>query len=167
MILAHRLGRWMGSSLLILVSGLSGCGGNDGRVPLYPTSGTVLVGDKPTEGILVRLYNEANPANLDAPQPFATTDAEGKFQLGTFEEKDGAPEGRYVVVLRWPEGPPGPGIPRDRLGNAFTDLSKTPYRATIPQGGTTLEPFKIEESVIKKLPSPSPRDVDRSMPGGP
>jgi hypothetical protein len=154
-------------ALVAAVIGLSlvGCSSDDGRVKLYPVSGQVLVGDLPAEGLRVRFYNASAPNDIDAPQPFGTTDATGKFEMGTFEEKDGAPAGEYLVVLLWPDGPPGPGIPRDRLGNAFTDLSKTPYRAKVPEGGTVLDPIKVDASKVKKL-APRP-DVDPTNPNAP
>lgn len=145
-----------------------GCGAKGDRVPLFPVSGQVLVGDKPAANAEIRFIDAKNPSDLDAPRPFATADAAGKFQLGTFEPGDGAPAGSYNVMLIWPEGPPGPGAPRDRLKDTFRDPAKTPLKATIPEGGGPLEPFKIDPAQIKKAsPRPTPNPGDPSDPTRP
>ena len=129
---------------------LSGCGAKGDHVACYPVSGQVLVGDKPADGVMVKFYNAKNPKNVDAPQPYATTDADGKFSLSTFDPGDGAPADDYIVILLWPVGPPGPSFPKDRLGNAYTNPDTTPFKATIAKGETRLEPFRIDPAKLVK-----------------
>src|SRR5689334_8068943 len=95
----------------------SGCEPTNDHVACYPTTGQVLIGDQPADGVMIKFYNAKNPKNVDAPQPYATTDASGIYSLSTFEADDGAPADDYIVIILWPEGPPGPGSPKDRLGN--------------------------------------------------
>ena len=146
-----------------------GCGAKGDRVPLFPVSGQILVGDQPAGNAEIRFIDAKSPLDLDAPRPFATADAEGKFRLGTFEPDDGAPAGSYNVMLIWPEGPPGPGPARDRLKDTFRDPANTPLKATIPEGGGPLEPFKIDPAQLKKIspkPAPDSGDVfDPTRPG--
>lgn len=137
-------------ALLWLSCLVAGCGGGAEHVACHQARGKVLIGEEPAPGIDVLLLNQANPGNIDAPQPYATTGPDGTFSLSTFEPGDGAPAGDYLVILKWPEGPPGPGIPADRLGNAFTDPAKTPYRATIAARDNQLEPFRIDPAAVKK-----------------
>ena len=145
-----------------------GCGPKGDRVPLFPASGQVLVGDQPASGAEIRFIDVRNPSDFDAPRPFATADAEGKFQLGTYDPGDGAPAGSYNVMLIWPEGPPGPGPARDRLKDTFRDPVKTPLKATIPEGGGPLEPFKIDPAQIKKTgPNTAPDLGDPANPTRP
>jgi hypothetical protein len=139
---------------LLLASALAasapGCGGKPGHVACYPAQGRVLVGEEPAAGVEILMLNAANPGNLDAPQPYATSGADGTFELSTFDPGDGAPAGDYVVTLRWPDGPPGPGLPPDRLGDAFTNPGKTPYKATVAAGAAKLDPFRIDPAAVKK-----------------
>lgn len=128
-----------------------GCGDEAPKIPLFPTSGRVLVGSEPAEGVEVRFFDAANVNDPDRPHPFAATDAEGRFDLGTFEAGDGAPVGRYKVMLLWPKGPPGPGVPRDRFGNAYTNPAQSPFEATVAEGAeNALQPFVVDPAILKK-----------------
>lgn len=133
----------------LLVLG-GGCTTEKPPVPLFPASGRVLMDDKPLEGVQVRFFDANQPTNLERPIPYAVTDTEGRFQLSTFRDGDGAPVGEYAAMLLWPEGPPGPGAPRDRLGNAFTNPAQSPFRATLAQGGTEIPPFRIDPVTVRK-----------------
>ena len=78
---------------------LAGCsGGKDkwlnGRPPVYKASGQVTYQDKPLEGALV-LYHPT----MGDTSAFGRTDSDGKFELTTFDQHDGAPEGSYKVVV--------------------------------------------------------------------
>ena len=130
-----------------------GCGGKPEHIACHPTRGRVLVGDEPAAGVDVLMLNAANPGNSESPQPYATTDADGTFELTTFEPGDGAPAGDYIVTLRWPDGPPGPSLPPARLGDAFTNPARTPYKATVAAKANQLDPFRIDPAVIKKAKS--------------
>ena len=132
---------------ILLAAG--GCGSDEPKIPLYPASGQVLVGDQPASGVQVRFFDAANPTNPDSPHPFATTNEEGRFYLGTFEAEDGAPVGQYSVMLLWPAGDPGPGVPVDRFGNVYTNPAKSPFKASLVEGGTKLDPFRIDPSKVK------------------
>lgn len=136
--------------LAALALAASGCGEDGPKIPLFPATGRVVFGDAPADGVEVRFFDAANVTDPDAPHPFATTDAEGRFELGTFEAGDGAPAGRYKVMLLWPEGPPGPGVPRDRLNRAFTDPSKSPFEVAVAEAATEFDPFVIDPAAVKK-----------------
>jgi hypothetical protein len=114
--------------------------------PTFPVEGKVLVRGKPAEGVQVFLHPR------DASQqgkPRGTTDAEGRFQLRTYHDGDGAPAGEYAVTLYWP-GPYNPKVavddqlPPDRLGERFMNRSGSSLRATVAAGPTTLPPFDVE-----------------------
>ena len=62
----------------------------------------MLVEGKPAEGVQVFFHP------LDASQrgiPRGVTDAEGRFQLRTYHDGDGAPAGEYTVTVYWPARP--------------------------------------------------------------
>jgi len=150
---------------------IAGCGAEGPPVPLTPAHSRVLLGGEPAAGVEVRLVDAARVADVDAPRPFATTDAEGRFSLGTFEAEDGAPAGRYKVMLLWPEGPPGPGVPRDRLGNAYTNPAASPLELTVSEGVEDLAPLVIDPAVAKKAarrkaaPGPSANPAEGAASG--
>ena len=77
---------------LAFVAGCSGAGAD--RPDTVPVSGTVVYKGKPVEGATVSFMAEG------APKPATgITDAEGKFQLSTFEFNDGAVVGEHVITV--------------------------------------------------------------------
>lgn len=88
-------------SLLILVAPLfifplSGCG-PDGRVAVYPTSGTVTFLGEPMSGggaiSFVPLDGQVGKA------AGGTIDGDGKFTMSTYDPNDGSMAGRFRVVI--------------------------------------------------------------------
>lgn len=77
----------------------AGC--NDGRPPLYPASGSVVF----SNGAPVRNATIEFVPATPGPSPRALVDAEGRFELGTYEPRDGAPAGAYRVVVAQPQPP--------------------------------------------------------------
>jgi hypothetical protein len=84
-----------------LVVLLAGCGG-DSR--LARVSGTVRYNGKPLANAYVGFWPEE--PGLRAAS--ATTDANGRYRLTTFQDHDGAMIGKHRVVIRAEEIPPGP-----------------------------------------------------------
>jgi hypothetical protein len=69
----------------------SGCG--SGHPKTYAVSGQVTVGGKPlTTGEIQLVPETGRPA-------VGTIGSDGRFELGTFDERDGAPKGTYKVVV--------------------------------------------------------------------
>jgi hypothetical protein len=151
----------------VLLLLLPACG-DDGRVPLYRAEGRVEVGGEPAEGVQVVLHPADRPGDLDALRPRGTTGPDGSFEVGTFEPGDGAPAGRYVATLFWPDVPPGPTPPNDLLGGRHADPATSGLEVTIPEGPTELEPFRVEAA--PRAPTrrpPTAPDVDgMAGPGG-
>ena len=61
---------------------------------LYTVSGTVTYNGQPVEGASVQFVKVGGSRSSRA-----TTDAEGRYKLGTYEDGDGAPAGEYVVIV--------------------------------------------------------------------
>lgn len=80
----------------IVACSFAGCGGagDEGGVPVYPVSGAVTMFNKPLSGATIIFAPEG-----DQPTATGTTDAEGKYQLTTYEFGDGAAEGSYRVIV--------------------------------------------------------------------
>jgi hypothetical protein len=134
---------------LVLAAVIAGCSRTPRQfesLPTYPVEGQVLVQGKPAEGVQVFLHPR-EPSQRGKPR--GTTNAEGKFQLRTYHDGDGAPAGEYTVTIYWP-GPYNPKMavedqmPPDRLGERFMNPAGSPLTATVSAGPTTLPPFKIK-----------------------
>src|SRR5262245_1271838 len=99
----HRSGRESSirRGVLLLFCLAPGC--SDGAVGLktYPVRGSVLVNGEPAKGMVVTFQNTDKNAPGNAVHPVAVTDDQGKFALSTNADKDGAPEGEYVVLFFW------------------------------------------------------------------
>ncbi len=84
------------SVLAIAICGMTaaGCGGGAEGPTLHPVSGTVTYNGAPVANVQVSFVNEAAPRYASG-----TTDEEGKFQLMSFKENDGAIAGEHVVLV--------------------------------------------------------------------
>lgn len=104
--------RWAEAAALLTAIVLAGCGRTDGP-QVEPVSGTVYYGGEPlAEAIVV-----FSPVSGER-KASATTDDEGRFELSTFGNGDGAIVGEHVVTIvkRGPRklppvGTPGRGMP--------------------------------------------------------
>ena len=74
-----------------------GCTG-DGRKPVYPVQGTVLVQGQPLQQAQVIFFKDGDDKELGT-RPHGKTDEQGRFQLTTYVTSDGAPEGKYKVLI--------------------------------------------------------------------
>jgi hypothetical protein len=137
-------------SLLLLASvGLFGAGcskGGTSKKVCYPVKGELTVQGKPAEGATVMFQpRDANPAEWSDGYPRATVGADGKFQVSTYGENDGAPAGDYVILVSWEAPNPtneeasGP----DRLGGRYIDPAKSKLNAKIEPRPTELPPIRL------------------------
>lgn len=77
-----------------------GCPAGSSNPKTYPVVGSVTKGGKPVAGAQIVFVS----VEQGGQSAFATTDAEGKYQLMTFEPNDGALPGTYVVKISKYEG---------------------------------------------------------------
>lgn len=133
-------------SLVVLPLCLSCSKTDDNRIPVYPVRGQVLVGGQPADNAQVVFHP------LDPDQrlhPHGRVDADGEFQLSTYELNDGAPAGEYTVTITWSDPPPpgsAPDAPEgpDKLEGRFANPKTSPLRARVEANENELEPFHIE-----------------------
>ncbi len=86
------------SSLVLLMGtfALAGCGGGGdaGKEPIYPVSGTVTMFGAPLADATVAFAPQEKQ-----PTAIGKTDAQGKFTLTSYEYGDGAASGNFKVVI--------------------------------------------------------------------
>lgn len=85
---------------------VQGCSSSSGPMtfPTYKVSGQVNYGGKPAENVQVYLFPLAAPTIPDIPSnPRATTNKNGLFEISTYSENDGAPAGKYQILMIWPD----------------------------------------------------------------
>lgn len=121
-----------------------GCDGKPDRVATHPVRGQVYYDGKPAAGVEVFLFPVAAPMVPEIPaNPRGVTGIDGRFEIGTYAESDGAAEGSYQVVLYWPEeANDGEESTQDRLLGWYT-VARSKLTATVPAGGTDLPPLKL------------------------
>ncbi len=94
----------LASGAILIAMGLSGCGKSGdtrSRLPTTPVSGKLHVDGQPFGPCIVYLaaaQNEADPKRA-TPTVTGRVQADGSFQLSTYEPGDGAPAGTYHVSL--------------------------------------------------------------------
>jgi len=114
------------------------------RLPVHPVRGQILVEGKPAAQAIVTFH----PVGSETPRPSAQTDAEGYFSLTTYENGDGAPEGKYAVTVTWfrssGEKPAGDEeAPRNLLPPRYANPAKSKLEAVVSAGDNNLPPFKV------------------------
>lgn len=124
----------------------AGCGGAAKEpIKTHQVTGQVYYLKKPAEGIKVYLLPVAAPVVPDIPaNPRGVTGPDGTFKISTFAEDDGAPEGRYQVLLFWPPGEKDSADEGDEdklLG--WYDAINTKITARIKPGENVLPPIEI------------------------
>jgi hypothetical protein len=132
---------WLGVMMI------TGCG--DGKLPLYPVTGKVLVDGKPAAAAMVIFCPIEGSDELLRERPFGITASDGTFQLTTYVKDDGGPAGEYKILAQW-LSEPSPNADRDRGGGQFDRLNgryfkleNTPLTATLIEGTNELTPFEL------------------------
>jgi hypothetical protein len=129
---------------IVLALGLASCRQGDYR-PVYHVAGKVLFKGKPAEGAEVTLFL-LDTSDPKRPRPGGQVRPDGSFRLSTYASHDGAPPGRYAVVIVYRSAEKkvddenrGPDLLRGR----YADPKTTPLRVEVKEGENTLEPFDL------------------------
>jgi hypothetical protein len=131
-------------SLLLLLLML-GCAEDDGRIPVVKTTGQLVWPEGDVQGLMIALH----PLDPNAPripvQPTGVIQADGRFELMSYDVGDGVPPGEYIVTVR--EAPRPDGAPKVTLpAKKFLDPKTSPLRVTIEDKGINdLPPLIIAE----------------------
>jgi hypothetical protein len=133
----------------LLITSITGCGGGSdqwvaGREKVYPTSGKVTLDGKPVEGAVVMFISTSKPLSARG-----LTDANGEYQLTTYEERDGAMAGEHKVTVRkteyfevrsgnWSEDEPTMvKKSKELLPVEYATESTTTLKKTVAEGGAS------------------------------
>lgn len=143
--------------ILLIVSAASGCG--DGKEPTYPVYGIVRFPD----GKVLR-QGTVEFESLDREEPitaYGDIQPDGAFALGTFEESDGAFEGKHRAVVisdyNIGSGAERPGlIPEQKLHPKFRSYRTADLEFTV----------KPEENNFVVEVDYAPKDQDEDQPEG-
>jgi hypothetical protein len=119
-----------------------GCGNGERRVPTYKASGQLLAGDGKAVASALIVLHPVDATNK-APKPRATTDAEGRFQLTTYDTGDGAPDGEFIVTVeQWLRDDPNEA-PTNHLHSDLGKPDSSGIRLTIAKSENVLEPIRL------------------------
>jgi hypothetical protein len=126
---------------VVASASLVGCSKSD-RLVTTPVEGKVLSQDgKPLERATVIFHSTDSSAKF--PKPRGTTDAQGLFQLSTYDTADGAPVGKYKVTIeQWYRDTPDQA-PTNHLPPGLSSVSTSGFEVELTKGPNVLEPFKI------------------------
>jgi hypothetical protein len=114
------------AAALLLLAG--GCG-DANAVKVYPVRGKVLYEGAPAAGATV-IFVKKGQNGVAAQQPAGLVKEDGSFEVTTFKEGDGAPEGSYSVGICWRRDRDADGNPAKMSGGIYPDFLKDQYLAT-------------------------------------
>ena len=92
--------------------------------------------------MIVTFHNLDPSAPGNAARPVGATDAEGRFELSTNADKDGAVAGEYTVTFFWSSSNDITAF--DRLGGRFTNPGRSQFKVWVVSGNNELESFRLE-----------------------
>jgi hypothetical protein len=131
---------------------LSACGTKYGPnisgPPAFPVTGQVMVDGVPVQGVLVTMIPEEGVAE-GRPAAGGFTDEAGEFTPTTYKPQDGAPAGKYRVMLSWikiidPTSNRDSQPPEaEQLPKKYQNPATSGITAEVEEGGGDLLPFEV------------------------
>lgn len=112
-------------SWMTLVTGCSHQ--SEDRIALYPVFGKLLVDGQPAVGATIKFVPVRQDSKNDLlttsgqRSAAATVQSDGTFQASYYDSNDGAPPGKYKLMILWLTVPEGGGLPVDRLRGKYCD----------------------------------------------
>lgn len=124
---------------------VTGCSGDDGRVPVYPVKGKVSVKGEVPDGALIVFYPVKAGGDTEL-RPSAKVKPDGSFSLTTYDAEDGAPSGDYVATIQWnkiikrgndyKQGP-------DLIPKTYASRENSVWKVSVAEAPNELEPLTI------------------------
>jgi hypothetical protein len=104
------------SSLVLLLLGCSQKN-EPARTPTFPVMGKFMYEGKPAAGVMLKLLPEATKGRT----PTATVREDGSFSMSYYGQDDGAPAGKYRLLVLWMRPPAEGGLPQDYFRGRYAD----------------------------------------------
>ena len=154
------MNRLAGTVLLLASVAFAGCGdtgGDPNRPKTVRVTGVVTLDGIPVEGA----QDAFNPEAADGQGAFGRTDAEGRYELTTFEAGDGAVAGAYIVTItKYESAPPAaeasedeyvppeagqakPKAPKNDLPSKYSQMHTSDLRAGVSEQGENKFDFAL------------------------
>lgn len=126
---------------------LAGCGAGDGveRLTVHPVQGSVTFEGKPLPNAQIA-FHPKNPTDQRAKVALGTSDANGTFQLTTYDTHDGAVAGEFTVTVQYfqlqqngESFSPGPNVLSPQIANPAT----SDIVLRVAEGPNKLPPLEV------------------------
>ena len=139
---------------------LPGCGKENVVIPTQQISGRVLYDNKAAEGVAIYLGPIEAPTIPDIPaNPHGITDKDGRFSISTYGENDGAPKGKYQLMMMWVDQNSKLESKPDRFFGWY-DAANSKIMVQILAGENVIPDIKVP--VITRPPEPANGIVGRN-----
>jgi hypothetical protein len=130
---------------MLLATTAVGCAQSEPeQVAVFPTIGKITFKGQPTIGAVVLLHPKTPRERVPAPR--ASVKPDGTFKLSTFNTGDGAPEGDYVLTVKWykpikygSELISGPNV----IPTKYTQAQSSDIVVRVAAGENRLDPIKL------------------------
>ena len=146
------------SCLFVCVCAIS-CSRNEyGDHPPHPVSGSLLVNGAPAGNADVMLFHLGNWGEKTII-PMARTAEDGTFELATYGELDGAPDGDYQIEVVWPAYRHGRNIGPDKLGGKYAKRLTSGLKVTIDSNTHKMPPLELTVDPAKLKTDSPPKNL--------
>ena len=133
-----------------------GCQRSEDRPELQQARGSLMINGEPAMGAMVVLHpSDGGSFDSRGSRPKGTVQADGSFELMTYQNGDGAPVGEYDVAVLWLAEPES-NDPWDKLNGRLADPKQTDLHLSVREGQTELEPLELTDITIQKRRPPQP-----------
>jgi hypothetical protein len=147
--------RWMPlflqmSPLLFVSVVFSGCSTAPSGPEKFPVRGSVQINGSPAVQVAVTLHHTDPAVQGNLRYATGVTGADGRFELSSEGDRDGAVAGEYRVSMAWMSSPELDAF--DMLQSAYSDPAKTGIVARVPAADGELPPFvlSVPEEKIRR-----------------
>lgn len=138
-----------------------GCQQSEDRPELQQARGSLMINGEPAMGATVVLHpSDGEPFDSRGSRPKGTVQADGTFELMTYQNGDGAPVGNYDVAVLWLAEPES-NHPWDKLSGRLADPKQTKLHLAVREGQSELEPIELNGLTIQnRRPPQKTHDAD-------
>ncbi len=155
-----------------LVVALIGCSKDEIR-KTYPVTGSLTIDGQPAEaGVLVYLHPKFEEKDKYPIHPKGETDANGAFQITTYNTNDGAPEGSYVITVDYPQrlglSPHfGGDLFQGAFANTDANQAKPEFQVAVgPQGATIKLDLRLTPAQRSAFEAAKKQAANKGLQGG-